>query len=101
MRARSRGLSARSGPPKWLRYVPNPASSRTRVDAGEVQVICCTRVGCPQVVDAASGDVVALPPSSQSRQNRCSSQNKLNLFREVGWTVSRRLPFFHSPELMA
>src|SRR5688572_15150612 len=100
-RIRLRSLPGRSFPPYQLRYVPTPASSSTRLVAGDVQLACCTRWGKPIVVPAASGEVVDEPLPMQLTQTDVSSQKTPILLREVACHVSLRPSAFHVPSPVA
>src|SRR4029434_3476236 len=89
-RMRSRLLPSRSLPPYQLRYVPNPASSSSRLVIGDVQLPCCTRWGKPIVVPAASGEIVDDPLPMQLTHTDVSSQKPPNLFFGVACHVKRR-----------
>ena len=83
-----------------MRFVPNPASSSSRLVVGDVHVTCWTR-GCAWLLPRASGAVVALPPLVHDVHSVCSSQKKLNLLCGDACQVRRRLPFFQVPSSVA
>src|SRR5436190_17516118 len=92
---------SRSRLPYPEKLLLKPASSSSRLAAGDDHVTCDTRTGCVELTPMASGVTCGGSPAELDvipehlRQNDCSSQKALILCRAAACHVRRRLAFSH------